>query len=739
MRLFIALLLLTACTDVVPFEKDQGERGLGTDSSPSDVRILDWHPPELDMSREELCTLVPVQQTDEYCQCYPQCCDNQRWYCPPNPLQTIDVMQVVVEICNDDKVPCVYGANPNCPPPEILTQSDCYTQWECPPGTSGEFVRWFECQLEDGTLGRQQIICDKGNLTHLPCRPCDPETCDTEDNDCDTLIDEGFFPCETPCGPGVGVCQNGEIVDCTADLPGEERCNFEDDDCDGLIDEGQRNACDDCGAVPADTCDSIDNDCDGLTDENLVRECETACERGLETCEGGNWISCSATQPVDEECDGADNDCDGHIDEQLDCLCTINDVGNLMPCSEPPLVCGQGFKTCECVDPGCQEMRLTECQALCVYVPLPEPPVCDPTRGIALEDEECNNFDEDCDQSVDEALSQACYTGPPDTLLVGVCTPGEVYCNQGTWGSDREEEFVPGLCVGEITPSNEICDGSDNDCDGIVDYGEEIRDTDILFIVDWSGSMDMEIEAVRIALNRFAAQFSAEQQLQWGLIIGPKKYLSPSRELLVLASNISPFEQFLADFAALGSEGMNTGNEMLLDAIYLSVRNISGNAPVDLNSTVWFRGTGSDPEKQNFNINWRQNTDKIVIVFSDEEEQSYLRNDDDPDGPTRPVTREVVESALRASPNLRLYAFAETSPLAGMRQDWEDITLAGSGRLFELTADAVSMYNDLMSIIDEACLPNANEQAHMSFPVESPYTLVTWSRGNYDFVRKICY
>ena len=89
----------------------------------------------------------------------------------------------------------------------------------------------------------------------MPCRPCDPESCDTEDNDCDGIVDEGFFDCQTECGPGVGLCVEGEVTQCNAAQPGEERCNFEDDDCDGNIDEGQRNVCDVCGPVPADTCD----------------------------------------------------------------------------------------------------------------------------------------------------------------------------------------------------------------------------------------------------------------------------------------------------------------------------------------------------------------------------------------------------------------------------------------------------------------------------------------------------
>ena len=660
-------------------------------------------PPEPQLSREERCAQTPIQETQAYCACFPDCCDRQRWYCPPNARQTIDVMQVILEVCDENKQRCDFGVDPECPPPEIISQSECITQWECPPGTSGEFIRWFECQLEDGTIGQQQIICDKGSLRHMPCQPCDDETCDTEDNDCDGIIDEGFFDCESDCGPGVGLCVEGQVVQCNATQPGEERCNFEDDDCDGSIDEGQRNDCDECGPLQPDICDGLDNDCDGSVDEELIRECETACGRGIETCDGGNWISCTANQPVDEECDGEDNDCDGRIDEQLDCLCTIQDVGNLMPCSEPPLICGQGFKTCECVDPDCTEMRVTDCAALCTYVPMPEPPVCNPTMGIALQQEECNNFDEDCDESIDENLTQACYTGDPETLFVGVCIPGEFYCERGAWGNDRNEVFEPGFCLGEVTPQEEICNGADDDCDGVVDYGEEIRETDILFVVDWSGSMDDEIEAVKIALNRFATHFAAEEPLQWGLVIGPKEFEEDGTEYLVKVSDITPFDQFLAAFAALGNEGMDTGNEMLLDAVYFAVQNISGNANVDIAAAQWFSDTGSRPDKENFIINWRPNSERIVIVFSDEVEQSFLQHSDQ-GLPGRPITKAIVEDAVRAGIRLKVYAFSGGGWL-GRPDFWTDISLAGNGTNFDLTSNAVSMYNDLMSIIDEACLP----------------------------------
>ena len=714
--ILIISLLLLSCSDNESSRSsegsDSGVLGISINDAAveKDAYIIDWQPPpqpQPEITREERCAETPVQETQAYCLCFPDCCDRQRWYCPPNPRQTIDVMQVILEVCDENKVRCEFGVDPGCPPPEIISQSECITQWECPPGTSGEFIRNFECQLEDGTIGRQQIICDKGSLRHTPCLPCIEEVCDGTDNDCDDITDEGLYPCENECGPGRGVCRDGQIVECIGDDPGEERCNFEDDDCDGQVDEGQTNICGTCGPVPPDTCNGLDDDCDGDVDEELIRECETACERGVETCQGGNWISCTATRPEEEICDGADNDCDGQIDEQLNCLCTLQDVGNLQPCSEPPLLCGQGFKTCECTDPTCTEFRMTDCQALCVYVPMPEPPPCDPRVGMIVEQEECNAFDEDCDEVIDEELTQPCYTGDPDTLLVGVCSPGEAYCNLGTWGSDVNGQFTPGICDGEVTPTEEICDGADNDCDGVTDYGEEIRDTDILFIVDWSGSMDLEIEAVRIALNQFAQQFAAEEALQWGLIIGPKELQQgiSSKEWLVKVADIMPFDQFLQAFAALGNEGMDTGNEMLKDAIYLAIQNITGAANADIPGASWVSNTGSDPEKENFSITWRPNAERIVILFTDEDPQTYLNPG---------ITEEILITALRAGVDLRLYGFVDP----GWDGDrWEDIILAGRGERFRLTSNANDMYNDLMSIIDEACLPRGNNQQALMMPM----------------------
>lgn len=59
--------------------------------------------------------------------------------------------------------------------------------------------------------------------------------------------------------------------------------------------------------------------------------------------------------------------------------------------------------------------------------------------------------------------TRACYSGPANTVGVGVCRAGLETCLPDGSGY--------GSCVGEVKPSAEVCDGRDNDCDGAVDEG----------------------------------------------------------------------------------------------------------------------------------------------------------------------------------------------------------------------------------------------------------------------------
>ena len=717
MKKILIVALLLGCSDhpqsQLSENKDSTVRLGSLDSSvvdnvDSNIPLLSWDAAldaaPVDSALDE-CSDVTVDNYEQYCACNPSCCELQEWFCPPQPDNAIQSMQVTIEVCNDDGQQCEFGVDPDCPPPQIINRSDCQVTHACPPGSSRDFLRWFECRLEDGRTGRQRVLCDKGMIIHGPCVSCDdPEVCDGIDNDCDERIDEDPIVCEDACGPGIGLCVAGVIVDCVNREPSEEVCNFIDDDCDGLTDEDQRNACNECGELPPETCDGVDNDCDELTDENLIQECETACERGVETCIAGQWGSCTARSPVDEECDGLDNDCDGIPDEGINCACTLDQVDVLFPCTEDPLLCGQGFKTCYCQDVDCTIISLTSCMALCAFLPLNEGDQCNPAVGRPLQEEVCNNFDEDCDDLLDENLTRACYTGPRDTLGIGICEPGQQSCFEGRWGGPNPAgEWTQDICEGETTPSEEICNGSDDDCNGEVDYGEEVRDTDILLILDTSGSMTAEIRAVTQALSRFGQHFAAEDAIHWGLIVGPTRADNPDHpgsnlEVLTMVSNISRFQQFFADFVALNPDQFDGGLEMHIDAVMLALRNLAP-LQVDLAGRRWTQGVVSIPEIDGFVVNWRQNTDRIIIVFSDEDEQSYMNPE---------FRAGDLAAALAAAPNTKLYTFALAF------YGWDELAINSGGQNFNLSSNAEEMYNSLMSIIDEICLPREEQGAFLS-------------------------
>ncbi len=81
-----------------------------------------------------------------------------------------------------------------------------------------------------------------------------------------------------------------------------------------------------------------------------------------------------------------------------------------------------------------------------------------------------SGIDSNCDGDIDKLCecttedTRSCYTGPTGTEGVGICKAGTQTCTNGKWGN----------CIGEVLPTNEICDGNDNNCDGNIDEGFNI-------------------------------------------------------------------------------------------------------------------------------------------------------------------------------------------------------------------------------------------------------------------------
>jgi hypothetical protein len=228
-----------------------------------------------------------------------------------------------------------------------------------------------------------------------------------------------------PCTVGTGECQEYGVTVCKTDGTGTE--------------------CGATGGTPTtEICDGLDNDCDGTIDEGFnvgdpctvgTGECQ---EYGVTVCKtDGRGAECSVTpgSPTPEVCDGLDNDCDGTIDEGFN-------VGD-------PCTVGTG----ECTEYGVTVCKTDGSGTECSVTP------GSPTTEI------CDGVDNDCDGTIDEGFD----VGDPCTAGLGVCKEyGVKVCK--TDGTGTECGATPG------SPTTEVCDGLDNDCDGTIDEGFDVGD-----------------------------------------------------------------------------------------------------------------------------------------------------------------------------------------------------------------------------------------------------------------------
>lgn len=107
---------------------------------------------------------------------------------------------------------------------------------------------------------------------------------------------------------------------------------------------------------------------------------------------------------------------------------------------------------------------------------VPLEPECLPAMESESASDLCNGLDDDCDGKVDEGCpcqvgqTQPCFLGPRNSRNIGTCSDGIQTCEAVTANGNATNSGRWGECTGSISPTLDICDGTDNNCNGCADY-----------------------------------------------------------------------------------------------------------------------------------------------------------------------------------------------------------------------------------------------------------------------------
>ena len=383
------------------------------------------------------------------------------------------------------------------------------------------------CDLPTGYVSNS-ADCNDGNAS---IKPGATEICNGIDDDCDGFRDEGIAiwyrdfdgdgdgdpnvtkdTCAKPNGyvNNLRDCDDHDKFTCTTCL---EFCNGKDDNCDGIIDDVPR------------TTYYKDNDGDLFGDPSIrIDSCRQPAGYVLEGTDC-NDNDASIHPNLKESCNGIDDNCNGTIDEGLavtwyrdadgdgfgDAMNTILScpqpmgyVSNNSDCDDTSSsINPNGTEVCNGKDDDCNT-AIDEGLAITWYqdadgdgygnlaitkdsCSIPSGYVSNNTDCNDASNaiypgaqESCNGMDDDCDQSIDEALASKWYRDADGDGFGDInqskdsCAPPVGYVGNTSDCNDQSSSIKP--------TGIEICNGTDDNCDGQIDNGLSLtwyRDQDL--------------------------------------------------------------------------------------------------------------------------------------------------------------------------------------------------------------------------------------------------------------------
>ena len=365
-----------------------------------------------------------------------------------------------IEVCDGIDNNCNVQTDDSDPTLDVSTQSDFFV--DADQDGFGDAAQPIRACVRPGNASSFSGDCnDADNTTN----PDADELCNNTDNDCNGTIDDN-------------------ALDATL--------WFLDNDGDGFAGDTSLSSCnqpnngflsdDDCNDADANTnpdavelCDGADNDCNGTTDDNPVdgstffadtdsdgfgdaNTQQEACS--LPNGYAENNLDCDdstalASPAATEICDGIDNNCDSLIDDD-DPSIPSSELSSFYLDGDEDGFGENGSPLLRCLAPSGYTDNNSDCN--------------DSLSSINPNAEEiCNGDDDNCDGVTDDDATDApIWYGDTDNDGFGGDFDTKQQCTQPT-GYFPDQEDCDDSNPNKNPDADEICNGDDDDCNGLTD------------------------------------------------------------------------------------------------------------------------------------------------------------------------------------------------------------------------------------------------------------------------------